>query len=157
MIIFSICFLHFYSNYSEDYTFELYLTQDLIKIFTKHNVLISNLHQFKVFCFAFFHQSMKEMNNFNYKDLKKMYQFYNMTIIDEQNIIMQEVNKYEPLEKSKNFINKFAYNNKNKINISCIKNNITSLVTKKVMTPLISATERVVDIILSVFYINIDG
>ena len=71
-----------------------------------------------------------------------MYQYYDRTIIDEQNNLIEEVKKNDPHEKNKNFINKLANYTKSKLYIPCI--------TKKVFTPLISATERVVDIILSV-------
>lgn len=71
--------------------------------------------------------------------------YYDKTILEDQNILLEEVKSSEPQEKNKNFIYKFAHYTKNKLNIS----NIKSMMTKN-MTPLISATERVVDMILSV-------
>ena len=150
VIIFTICYLHFYTNYNENYTFEQFYTKELFNIFSRYNVFISNTQQFQVFCFAFFHQSIKETQNFDYKQLKKMYQYYDRTIIDEQNNLIEEVKKNDPHEKNKNFINKLANYTKSKLYIPFI--------TKKFFTPLISATERVVDIILSVikFIIQMD-
>ncbi len=150
VIIFTICFLRVYINYREDYTFEEYFSQDLINSFTKYGVFICNLHQFKVFSYAFFPQTMKEMKLLNYSELKKLNLYYDKTILEDQNILMEEVKSSHPDEKNKNFIYKFAHYTQNKLNISNIKYNIRSMMTKQVMTPLISATERVVDMILSV-------
>jgi hypothetical protein len=96
---------------------------------------------------------MKEMKLLNYSELKKMNLYYDKTILEDQNLLMEEVKSSHPEEKNKNFIYKFANYTQSKLNVSQFKNNIRSMMTKQVMTPLISATERVVDMILSVIMI----
>ena len=90
------------------------------------------------------------MKNYNFSSLKTCYKYYDKSILEEQNKLLEEMKNFEPEEKNKNFIDKFKNYTKNKLNIRNIRNDIHSLVTKKLMTPLISATERVVDMILSV-------
>lgn len=144
LIMFTICYLHFYSNftYENNFSFENYYTQDLINLCTMYNVQISDLKQFKIFCYSFYFQLVKELKNFDYSQYKELYTYYNKNTIidDEEESIPVKTNS---LCYYKNFLKKIS-------NFEDLKNNFQHMVTKKLVTPLISTTERVVDMIMSV-------
>ncbi len=164
LIIFSICFLHFYSNftYENSFTFEEFFNQNLINLCTRYNVYVKDMKQFKIFCYSFYYQLIKEIKNIDYIRLKNMYKFYNSfaleeekKLIDEHEAEQAEQNFYQDssqycfLKIVKNYITKFnKYQN--------LKTNFKKLVSKKILTPLVSTTERVVDMVLSVRHFNLD-
>ena len=128
-----------------DYSFDNYFNQNLVNMFSKYNVYIKNLPQFKFFCFAFYLEMLKEIRNNNYVDLKKLYEFYNNSIVEEQDFIFKDLKNSTDKEKTNNFIALFRY-----YTDSFKINKLKRIMTKKILTPLISGTERVVEMVLSV-------
>ena len=157
LIIFSICFLHFYSNfrYENTFTFEEYFNQNLINLCTKYNVYVKDLKQFKIFCYSFYYQIIKEIKNIDYGKFKNMYTYYNSSAIEEEKIIIGEKNQISDTSSSNtsNFLKAFQnyianFNSFDKY--QNLKSNLKKIVNKKIITPLVSTTERVVDMVLSV-------
>ena len=164
LIIFSICFLHFYSNFSYEnsFTFEEFFNQNLINLCTRYNVYVKDLKQFKIFCYSFYYQLIKEIKNIDYSRFKNMYNFYNSSAWEEEKKLINEKDQEENISQDgsqicflkivKNYITKFntypQYQN--------LKTNLKKLVDKKILTPLVSTTERVVDMVLSVNFFNLD-
>ncbi len=171
LIIFTICFLHFYTNftYENTFSFEDYFNQNLINLCTKYNVFVIDIKQFKIFCYSFYYQLIKEIKNVNYAHFKNMYAYYNPSALEEEKIILGE--NFISNNNFKNYFrnepikdvtggpntNKFLWYFKNYVNTSYtsekyqnLKTNLQKIVNKKIMTPLISTTERVVDMVLSV-------
>jgi hypothetical protein len=171
LIIFTICYLHFYTNftYENNFSFEDYFNQNLINLCTKYNVFVKDIKQFKIFCYSFYYQLIKEIKNTNYAQMKNLYIFYNSSALEEEKIILGE--NYNQKEGDKLF--QGLYNNQEKpcytpniLSLSYVKNyvqnfntidkyknlksNLQKIVNKKIMTPLVSTTERVVDMVLSV-------
>jgi hypothetical protein len=156
LIIFTICFLHFYSNFSYDsnFTFEDYFNQNLINLCTRYKVYIKDIKQFKIFCYSFYYQLIKELKNIDYARFKKLYIYYNPAVLEEEKLI-PEFKKDENFNSANNICNLFKgylnyFSKLEKNNIDEFKTNIQHLVNKKIVTPLISTTERVVDMVLSV-------
>jgi hypothetical protein len=175
LMIFSICYLHFYSNftYENTFTFEDYFNQNLINLCTKFNVFVKDIKQFKIFCYSFYYQLIKEIKNANYARIKNLYLFYNASALEDEKLILGEnfnqgnfitqtqgemnqrarknseiLNNSDPniLSYFKNYVHTFNTHDKYKN----LKSNLQKIVNKKIMTPLISTTERVVDMVLSV-------
>ena len=155
LIIFTICFLHFYTNFSYEgnFTFEDYFSQNLINLCTKYKVYVKNIKQFKIFCYSFYYQIIKELKNVNYLEFKKLYIFYNPSLLENEKIILDE-NLKDSQENSGNCVKTFFKNYLNyKIKINDIHLKLNEIVNKNLVTPLISTTERVVDMVLSVKFI----
>jgi len=159
LIIFTICFLHFYSNFSYDEkksSFEEYYNQDLINLCTKYNVSILDTKQFKIFCYTFYFQIIKEIKNLNYEYFHKMYVYYNPIALEEEKIIFRNNNNnYKFNNKCTNNILSFFKYYINTFNHSdskyeYLRNKIQKIVNTKLIKPLISTTERAVDMVLSV-------
>ena len=159
LIIFTICFLHFYNNFSyeSNFTFEDYFNQNLIKQCTRYNVFLKDIKQFKIFTYSFYYQLIKEIKNLNYNYYKSMYHFYNPSALEQEKNILRQVEANKPNVGSnlsnmmvffKNYITIFNQPS----NYQNLKTNLQKIVNRKIMTPLVSTTERVVDMVLSVKY-----
>ena len=149
--------MNFYQNFSYDsnFTFEEYYNQNLINLCTKYNIFIKDTKQFKIFCYSFYYQLIKELKNFDYKKFQLKYKYYNPDAIEEEKLILGNSNEQNPnkdrnsiISSFKNYVNKIGSLNKLNINYESIKK-FQKMVYMK-MTPLISTTERVVDMVLSV-------
>jgi len=131
---------------------------------TKLNVVVIDTGQFKIFCFAFFQQISKDFIEFNYKNNQVLFDFYNPSYISEiYNDINSDLNSLEISNNENNTNNTNDTNLKSKLmNIfrgytNIISNQISTKINdvkKQLLTPLISATERVVDMVLAVIYYN---
>lgn len=112
LIIFSVCFLYYYSMFSFDQcpSFNMFFTQDFIALYNRFNITIVNLAEFKVYCYSFYYQLINELKQCNYNDIKEKY-----------------------------------YLNTKKNTIEEIK----GVVDKRIITPLVSAKERIVDMVYS--------
>jgi hypothetical protein len=77
--------------------------------------------------------------------LKKLYDYYNYNIFEEQEFLFKDLKNSTEKEKTNNFITLFKYYT-DSFNINKLK----KIMTKKIVTPLISGTERVVEMVLSV-------
>lgn len=146
MIIFTICFLHFYSNFSYEntFTFEDYFNQNLINLCTKYKVYISDIKRFKIFCYSFYHEIIQEIENFKYEEIKFLYRYYNpLNLNTDKNFLYQECNKKTNsiIEIFQNYFNKIRQEG---------PFFIPNLVKNNFFKPLISTTERVVDMVMSV-------
>jgi len=149
LILFTICFLHFYSNFSYENTFKFedYYSQELVNLCTKFKVLIKDIKQFKIFCYSFYEQIIKEINKSEYNKLKLLYSYYNPDSFNTQNFIMENKQTKSILDMCKFYFKKLYPNiNNNSFNYL----NIQNIVNNKFFKPLISTTERVVDMVLSV-------
>ena len=151
LLTYSICYLHFYTNFTYENTFQFdeFCTQELINSFTKYNVFIKDLNQFRIFCYTFYYQLVKEINKINYKEFKNLYQLYNPKIIPEEKII-EDLEPKSP-HKIIDMIKSYTLNI-NKINLKDFKANFNSVLSQKVLKPMVSTTERIVDMVLSVNY-----
>ena len=116
---FSICFLHYYSifSYNKCSSFDIFFNQNLINLCTLYQIKIENINQFKVYCYSFYYQMINELNQFNYNSIIQLYE-------------------------NPSYNESFISNN-------VIKNikNIKEQVTNKIFTPIISAKEKIVDMV----------
>ena len=169
-ILFSISFLHFYTYFTYDNTFSFddYFNQNLINLCTKYGIFIKDLKQFKIYCYSFYSQLTKEIKNFNYFNFKQMYRYYSISALEEEKILNLSKRK-ESSESKSSFKNSKDQDIKenNKLNeiIDILKTYIRNITTldydrlkfgltniNKVQNilPLVSTTERIVDMVLSV-------
>lgn len=88
---------------------------------------------------------LKEIKNTDYIGLKKLYDFYNYSILEEQEFLFKDTKNSTEKDKNNNFITAFKY-----YTDSFKINKLKRIMTKKILTPLISGTERVVEMVLSV-------
>lgn len=146
MILFSICFLHFYINFSyeNNFRFEDYYNQELVNLCTKYKVLIVDIKQFKIFCYSFYEQIIKEINKIDTYRLKNLYNYYNPDSLEEQKIFLGNNTSKNVFDLCKFYIKQLDPNN----NLNYLK--LQNLMNNKLFKPLISTTERVVDMVLSV-------
>lgn len=145
--------MHFYTNFSyeNNFKFEDYYTQDLVNLCTKYKVLIVDIKQFKIFCYSFYEQIIKEINKIDYNKLKLLYSFYSPDSLNNENLFMKNNNSKSILEVCKYFFKKLNPN----ITKQCFDYyKLQNLVNTKFFKPLISTTERVVDMVLSVFILK---
>ena len=124
---FSVCFLHYYSifSYNKCPSFDIYFNQNLINLCTLYQIKIENINQFKVYCYSFYYQMINELNQFNYNSIIQLYE-------------------------NPSYNESFISNN-------VIKNikNIKEQVTNKIFTPIISAKEKIVDMVYNLnFFTN---
>ncbi len=140
-ILFTICFLHFYTNFSYENTFKFedYYNQELINLCTKYKVLIVEIKQFKIFCYSFYEQIIKEIMEINYNEIKLLYNFYNPDSLKDQKSLMINNQTKNILDICKSYLGKLYENRDN-----CVFNylNIKNLVNNKLFKPLISTTVR---------------
>ena len=75
LIVFSVCFLHYYTNFSYNQcpSFNLFFTQELLDLCLKFNIEIVKMNLFKVYCYSFFYQMINELKQFEYDAIKKLY------------------------------------------------------------------------------------
>jgi len=125
-----------------------------VNLCTKYKVLIVDIKQFKIFCYSFYEQIIKEINKIDYNKLKQLYSFYNPGSLNNENLLIMENNNSKSiLELCKFFFKKL---NPNKITGTCFNYyKLQNLVNNNIFKPLISTTERVVDMVLSVIIIAI--
>ena len=109
-----------------------------------------DIKQFKIFSYSFYEQIIKEINKIDYHKLKLLYNFYNPNSLAEEKLVIGNNKNKSILEILKSYFKKLNPNTS-----SCCFNyyKIQNLMNNKVFKPLISTTERVVDMVLSVKYI----
>ena len=89
----------------------------------------------------------------NYLEFKKLYIFYNPSLLENEKFILDE-NAKDSQKNLGNCVKIFFKNYLNyKIKINDIHQKLNEIVNKNLVTPLISTTERVVDMVLSVNFI----
>lgn len=176
--------MHFYTHFTYDNTFSFddYFNQNLINLCTKFGIFVKDLKQFKIYCYSFYYQLVKEIKNFNYVYYKQLYRYYSISALEEEKILQangrlgtdtvkakindtdEDVNMTESScsDKSNVDSDKAKANTINSI-IELLKNYVKNIknmdldrlkfgLTCKAqsMIPLISTTERIVDMVLSV-------
>jgi hypothetical protein len=155
--------LHFYTNFSYEgnFSFEDYFNQNLINLCTKYKVYVKNIKQFKIFCYSFYYQVIKELKNLNYAEFKKLYVFYNPSLLEYDRLIFEDCSKKsekDTINSDGNNIYTFFKNYlENKMKLGNLHSErFQEILNRKLVTPLISTTERVVDMVLSVrnYYVN---
>lgn len=148
LIVFTICFLHFYSNFSYEncFSFEEYFNQNLINLCTKFKVYISDIKKFKIFCYSFYHEIIKQITNFKYEEYKFLYKFYNpVGFNNDKDYFFKECKKTRFIELFQNYFKFLSESG---------KSFLPNLVDYNFFRPLISTTERVVDMVMSVINYN---
>ena len=149
MVLYSACFLNYYKKFCFDinHTFEEYYDDNflyLIKTVFKFD--ISNKQLFRVFCFCFFDKMKEEIGNLNYEKIKPLKLAYNPTLYNN-NLKMSNDNNLNSNSNSK------TDNSKN-INI----NSINQMDVEEsgggghILTYLISAKEKIVDLVFEMRY-----
>jgi hypothetical protein len=131
-IICSLFFLHYFSlfGYETNNTFDQFYINELAYLSTKFQISIKNESEFKNFAFCFYNSLQNEIKKQNYDNIKLLYLYYNPYILKETNLT------------NKNFLN----NSIEKNNFLKIKNEKT----RKFLTNILSAKERIVDLILEI-------
>ena len=149
MVLYSACFLNYYKKFCFDinHTFEQYYDDNflyLIKTVFKFD--ISNKQLFRVFCFCFFDKMKEEIGNLNYEKIKPLKLAYNPTLYNN-NLKMSNDNNLNSNSNSKT-------DNSNNINI----NSINQMDVEEsgggghILTYLISAKEKIVDLVFEMRY-----
>lgn len=131
-IICSLFFLHYFSlfGYEINNTFDQFYINELAYLSTKFQISIKNESEFKNFAFCFYNSLQNEIKKQNYDNIKLLYSYYNPYILKESNLT-----------------------NKNVLNNSIVKNNFLNIKnekTRKFLTNILSAKERIVDLILEI-------
>ena len=149
MVLYSACFLNYYKKFCFDinHTFEQYYDDNflyLIKTVFKFD--ISNKQLFRVFCFCFFDKMKEEIGNLNYEKIKPLKLAYNPTLYNNNLKIFND-NNLNSNSNSKT-------DNSNNINI----NSINQMDVEEsgggghILTYLISAKEKIVDLVFEMRY-----
>ena len=151
MTIYSACFLNYYKKFLYDtkHNFEEFYDQNFLYLIKTFNIEILNLDLFKVLSYSFFNRMKEEINKLNYEEkIKPLKHFYNSKLNNEDNEIIK--NTLFSSDNNKNeVINKDNNNLKNKIKIEGLK------VKDKAINYMISAKEKIVDIIYEIQYRNL--
>lgn len=134
-------------SYENNFKFEDYYNQDLINLCTKYKVLITDIKQFKIFCYSFYEQIIKEINIIDYNRLKSFYSFYNPYSLNSESLKIENNQTTSVVDICKSFFK----NINPKLTNSCLNYyKIQNLMNNNFFKPLISTTERVVEMVLSV-------
>ena len=154
MVIYSSCYLNYYKKflYDTNHTFEEFYDDNffsLIKTNFKYDV--TNLQLFKVFCFTFFEKMKGEIKNLNYEQkIKPLKHTYNTKINNQDYTNIMNI-----LFGNNNGGNNISNNNQtdnNNINSINQINNEEYGIKEQAMTYLISAKERMVDLVFEMKY-----
>jgi len=149
--LFTVCFLHYYGNYKINLNFNNFYTQDFINHLASVSLKIENGSQFKIFCFAFFQEISRCFFEYKYIDNQLLFEVYNPSIVMNVAEIDREIKNLDLNNNDKNYSNNLMEIFKGYQNIITSK---FSKMKNTLITPLISATERVVDMVLAVNYTN---
>ena len=147
MVLYSACFLNYYKKFCFDinHTFEEYYDDNfayLIKTVFKFD--ISNKQLFRVFCFCFFDKMKEEIGNLNYESIKSLKLVYNPKLYNNNS---NRVNNNK-INSNSNIDN----NNNNNINSINEMNVEESGGGGHILTYLISAKEKIVDLVFEMRY-----
>ena len=140
MTIYSACFLNYYKRflYDTNHSFEEFYDQNFICLVKSFKVDIKNLDLFKVLSFSFFGKMKEEIIKLNYENkIKPLKYVYNSKLINKKN------------DQIMNTIFSSDNNNNNSINIEPLK------VKEKAINFVVSAKEKIVDIIYEIKYRNL--
>lgn len=136
MTLFSVCYLHYYSCFAYDASnsFASYYNDEFFALCEKFRFVIKIHEVFKAFCYEFYNEMHLQIKKINYDQIQKMYQYYNSSIIEEQKTAFMSNNN--PIDMLKKHLNK------KKEGHTCFLKN------SKLLTHLIAAKERMIDMVL---------
>ena len=148
MVLYSACFLNYYKKFCFDinHTFEEYYDDSfiyLIKTVFKFN--ISNKQLFRIFCFCFFDKMKEEIGNLNYEKIKPLKLAYNPTLYNNN----LKVSNNNNLKANSNTNTENNNNNINSINQMNVEESGGG---GHILTYLISAKEKIVDLVFEMRY-----
>ena len=145
MTIYSACFLNYYRKflYDTSHEFEEFFDQSFLGLVKTFNVEIKNIDLFKALSFSFFSKMKEEIIKSDYeKEIKPLKYVYNPKLNNKDNA--QIINTLFTSENNNNLI----INENNNINEGC-------KVKDKAISYVISAKEKIVDIIYEIKYRNL--
>ncbi len=155
MVIYSACFLNYYKKFLYDinHNFEEFYDDNFFSLIkTNFKFEITNLQLFKVFCFTFFEKMKEEIKNLNYEQkIKPLKHTYNPKINNSNytniiNILFGNNNG------GSNLGNNNQNDNSNNINSINQINNEDCGIKEQAITYLVSAKERMVDLVFEMKY-----
>jgi hypothetical protein len=128
MVLYSACFLQYYLNFSYDTnnTFNDYFNINFIKLCENFKFSINKVSKFQVFAYEFYSKMQQESKNLNYELIKCLYKYYNPSLAHNDDMINFNKEKVNNNNEEEKGINNFK---------------------KKIFTPLISAKQRIVDLV----------
>ena len=147
MVIYSACFLNYYKKFCFDinHTFEEYYDDNFMSLIkTIFKFEISNNQLFKVFCFCFFDKMKEEIGNLNYEKIKPLKLAYNPRLYNNNLNVNNNINN------SNN--NNSKEEDKNNINSISEMDTEESGFQENILTYLISAKEKIVDLVFEMRY-----
>ena len=151
-MLFSACFLHYYSTFAYETlnSFEDFYTESFIQICKGYNIEIIDSDKFQIFAKKFY-IILKNViqSQIDYSQIKKLYDYYNPHIIQEQKSPSAFVQKNQFSTKSKDPTELLKEHLNHKTN-SC---NLTPF-SSTLLTYLTTATERLVYLVLETHQIN---
>jgi hypothetical protein len=128
MALYSVCYLQYYLNFSYDTNnnFNDYFNINFIKLCEKFKFSINKVSKFQSLAYIFYSKMQNGSKNLRYDVIKRLYKYYNPSLVHDDEMIssdkIKKTNNYE----EDNGINNFK---------------------KKIFTPLISAKQRIVDLV----------
>ena len=152
MVIYSACFLNYYKKFLYDinHSFEEFYDDDFMSMIKNtFKFEITNLQLFKVFCLTFFEKMREEIKNLNYEqNIKPLKHTYNPKIYNNN------INVINILFGTNNNGNYHQKNSMNDNNINTINqiNNEEGGIKEQAITYLVSAKERMVDLVFEMKY-----
>ena len=149
MVLYSACFLNYYKKFCFDinHTFEEYYDDSFIYLIkTVFKFDISNKQLFRIFCFCFFDKMKEEIGNLNYEKIKPLKLAYNPTLYNN-NLKLSNNNNLKA-----NSNTNTENNNNNNINSINQMNVEESGGGGHILTYLISAKEKIVDLVFEMRY-----
>ena len=150
MTLYSACFLNYYKKFLYDTThkFEEYYDNSFFNLIKTFNVEIKNVEIFRVLSFCFFNKMKEEITKLNYETkIKPLKHTYNPKI---NKISEQKINKNSPTSHP----NTDSNNIQNENNIINNINEEGIGVKNKAINYVVSAKEKIVDIIYEIKYRN---
>jgi hypothetical protein len=150
MVIYSACFLNYYKKFLYDinHTFEEFYDDDFMSLIkTTFKFEVNNLQLFKVFCLTFFEKMKEEIKNLNYeKNIKPLKHTYN------PKITQNNINVLNLLFGTNSNDNNNSININNNLNTINQINNEEGGIRQQAITYLVSAKERMVDLVFEMKY-----
>ena len=149
MVLYSACFLNYYKKFCFDinHTFEEYYDDNFIYLIkTVFKFDISNKQLFRIFCFCFFDKMKEEIGNLNYEKIKPLKLAYNPTLYNNNLKVSNNNNLNTNLDSNSENNNNININSINQMNVE------ESGGGGHILTYLISAKEKIVDLVFEMRY-----
>lgn len=130
MTLYSACFFHYYHmfSYETNNTFADYFNVGFLTLCEQFKFSVKKISEFERFMFEFYTQIQREIKELNYNKIKRFYKYYNSYIV-----------KYD-IDKEGDVIKKKSQ----------IENGAVEAFQKNFLTHLVSAKERMVDLVFEI-------